>query len=248
MRPIFSKLLFSLFCLILLESCASGRSQEDSRPTSIYSRKKVGVKTAIGPLPLLNPRRMQPPLIVIDPGHGGKDPGARSPTKPPYQEKNLALSTAYLVKSSLEQLGYQTCMTRTEDVFVELKERAEWANEKNPVVFISIHYNSAPNRTAEGVEVYFYQSLDNPTRTQESRQLAQLILNKVVEKTQAKRRSASHGNFAVIRETQMPAVLVECGFVTNEREMQRIKDPSYVKKLAWGIALGTHTYLQKQKK
>jgi N-acetylmuramoyl-L-alanine amidase len=74
--------------------------------------------------------------------------------------------------------------------------------------------------------------------------LAQTVLDHVIESTAAKSRGVKHGNFLVIRETEMPAILVEGGFLTNTSEMDRIKDPSYLKKLALGIAKGIQTYLQ----
>jgi N-acetylmuramoyl-L-alanine amidase len=194
--------------------------------------------------PLSHPKN-QKCLIVIDAGHGGEDFGAHSNTLPHYQEKHLNLSTANLLQTYLSQLGYQTIMTRTDDHFIALDKRADFANEKNPDLFVSVHYNSAPSKEAEGIEVYFYRSEQDKKRTRESRLLAQCVLDDVLESTDAKSRGVKHGNFAVIRQTKMPAILIEGGFLTNDREMQKIKDPVYLKKLAWGIAQGIHSYLDK---
>lgn len=182
-------------------------------------------------------------LIVIDAGHGGDDFGAHSNHRPYYQEKHLNLSTANLVKTYLSQYGYQTVMTRTRDLFISLDKRAAFANGKKPDLFVSVHYNSAPSKEAEGIEVYFYRSEKDKIRTKESKLLAQCVLEDVIENTRAKSRGVKHGNFAVIRETNMPAILIEGGFLTNDREMEKIKDPVYLKKLAWGIAKGIHEYI-----
>lgn len=194
---------------------------------------------------------IQPPLlvqnflIVIDPGHGGHDTGTQSISKPRYQEKSLNLVTAQYVRAFLLQLGYQVFMTREDDIFVSLEKRAQLANEKKPTLFVSIHYNSAPSAEAQGIEVFFYQSKDKKERTSKSKHLAHAILKHVLHHTEAKSRGVKQANYAVIRETNMPGVLVEGGFVTNEAEMQKLKDPTYLKKLAWGIVRGIEEYASK---
>ncbi len=196
---------------------------------------------------------IKPPLLVqnffilIDPGHGGHDTGTQSISKPRYQEKSLNLVTAQFVKNYLQQLGYQVLMTREEDKFVSLDKRAQIANERKPTLFVSIHYNSAPSAEAQGIEVFFYQPKDKSQkdRALKSKRLAQAILKNVVENTKAKSRGVKQANYAVIRETNMPAVLIEGGFVTNEAELQNLKDPLYLKKIAWGIVRGIEEYLSK---
>lgn len=197
------------------------------------------------PLPLNSPSLVLSRLIVLDPGHGGTDFGTQSISKPRYQEKSLNLVTANFVREYLKQLGYHPLMTRRDDTFVSLEKRAQFANELQPAIFVSIHYNSAPSAEAEGVEVYYYQSAENKSRTAKSKQLAQAVLKHVLKYTKAKSRGVKHGNFAVIRETTMPAILIEGGFVTNTTEMERLKDPDYLKRLAWGITNGIEEYLNR---
>jgi N-acetylmuramoyl-L-alanine amidase len=198
-----------------------------------------------------NITQIKPPLLVqnfaimIDPGHGGHDIGTQSISKPRYQEKSLNLVTAKFVRDFLQQLGYQVLLTREEDKFVSLEKRAKMANECKPVLFVSIHYNSAPSAEAQGIEVFFYQSKEPKGRALKSKRLAQIVLKNVLAETQAKSRGVKHGNFLVIRETNMPAILVEGGFVTNEAELQNLKDPTYLKRLAWGIVRGIEEYLSK---
>lgn len=217
----------------------------------------------ISKLPLLqtgketkNKTQIKPPLLVhhltimIDAGHGGHDIGTQSISKPRYQEKSLNLVTAKFVRDFLEQLGYQVIMTREEDKFISLDKRAQMANELKPTLFVSIHYNSAPIAEAQGIEVFFYQSKEDHNkkekdRVAKSRRLAHSVLKNVVHETKAKSRGVKHGNYLVIRETAVPAILVEGGFVSNESELQNLKDPVYLKRLSWGIVRGIEEYLNK---
>lgn len=186
-------------------------------------------------------------LIVIDAGHGGKDFGTNSPSNPKYLEKNLTLSTAFMLRNYLQQMGYEILLTRDDDTFIPLDERAQIANEQKPKAFISVHYNHADSKDAAGIEVYYYKSDDNKTRSSSSKLLAESILTNVIHSTKAKSRGVKHGNFAVIRETKMPAILIEGGFLSNEGEMEKIKKASYLKQLAWGIANGLDEYIGKPK-
>ena len=190
---------------------------------------------------------VQPVLIMLDPGHGGHDAGTQSISKPRYQEKSLNLATAQFVKTYLLQKGYKVMMTRETDVFVSLEKRAQLANQKKPTLFVSIHFNAAPSINAKGVEVFYYESKEKKERTTKSKKLAQALLKQVLAHTQAKSRGVKQGNYAVIRETNIPAVLIEGGFVTNEEELKQLKDPIYLKRLAWGITRGIEEYLAKNK-
>ena len=93
------------------------------------------------------------PLVMIDAGHGGKDHGTRSKT---YQEKELTLDTAHYLQRALKARGYRTQLTRGSDIFIALPERAKLANNAQAQAFVSVHYNSAPNVKAHGIEIYFY--------------------------------------------------------------------------------------------
>jgi N-acetylmuramoyl-L-alanine amidase len=234
--------LLGLCLCVALHAQPPYRSASSSKSVSTrsWNRQNARRKPALKP-PLL----MQKTLIILDPGHGGHDVGTQSISTPRYQEKSLNLITAQFVKRFLQQLGYQVFMTREEDVFVSLDKRAQLANERMPTLFVSIHYNSAPSAEAKGVEVFFYPSKDNKERLLKSKRLAQAVLRHVIEQTGAKSRGVKQANYAVIRETHMPAILIEGGFVTNEAELQKLKDPVYLKSLAWGIVCGIEEYLSK---
>jgi N-acetylmuramoyl-L-alanine amidase len=240
---------YKLYLICFMISCGSLLAEVPLSPLNLSKTSPIrpmAQKFFPQHATLINPPLLvQNFLIVIDPGHGGHDTGTQSISKPRYQEKSLNLVTAQFVKGFLQQLGYQVFMTREDDTFISLDKRAQLANEKKPTLFVSIHYNSAPNAEAQGVEVFFYQSKDKKERTLKSKRLAQAILKNVLVHTQAKSRGVKQANYAVIRETNMPAVLVEGGFVTNEAELQNLKDPTYLKKLAWGIVRGIEEYTSK---
>lgn len=207
-------------------------------------QEPVGIVAMVESQAVFNsPQNERSKLIVIDPGHGGKDFGAEASFSPPLKEKNLNLVTARFLQGYLQQMGYRTLMTRTDDFFVTLDKRTSFANSIQADLFVSVHFNSAPNVKAEGIEVFYYRSDSNKERTLASNRLASSILKFVIPNTKAKSRGVKHGNLAVVRKTAMPAALVEGGFITNEQELTKLRDPNYLKVLAWGIALGIQDYL-----
>lgn len=180
------------------------------------------------------------PLIILDPGHGGKDEGAHIRN---ILEKRLTLRTANLVRKELQLLGYRVSMTRGRDVFVSLTHRADVANRKEAALFVSIHYNSSSSPAAKGIEIYYYSKGDLG-RAQKSKDLASSILSNVMETTSCHSRGVKRGNFHVIRETTMPAVLVEGGFLTNPEERAELVTRPYLENLAKGIAFGIDAYVK----
>jgi len=193
------------------------------------------------PKPTL-PKREE--VIVVDAGHGGKDSGTNSKLHD-YAEKQLTLETALLVCESLKALGYKTVLTRSDDTFVSLDARAEMANTLNADLFVSVHYNHCGSEEAEGVEVYYYKEGKTPQseRILCSKELGREVLKTIICHTKAESRGVKQANFAVVRQTKMPAVLIEAGFLSNPKERQKIKSHHYKKSLALGIAHGVDHYL-----
>ena len=179
------------------------------------------------------------PLIVIDAGHGGSDEGAKVQS---VLEKRINLTTALLAKKHLELLGYRVILTRSRDIFVSLPKRAAIANKAKGVLFVSVHFNSCPNQNAKGIEIYYYEAKDHQ-RARASKRLANNILYEIVDQTAAASRGVRKGNLAVLRETSMPAILVEGGFMTNQDERSLLKDRKYLDKIARGISLGVQKFL-----
>lgn len=184
------------------------------------------------------PRTGKGRLIVIDPGHGGFDIGANVQS---VQEKALALRTAALAKKYLNDIGYRVILTRSRDVFIPLKKRTSIANDTKSKLFVSVHYNAHKNPQAKGIEVYFYQK-SSKWRTGCSKKLAENVLSRLLARTGAVSRGVKHGNFHVIRETSMPAILVEGGFITHPQERDRLKERKYIDQIAQAIAEGVDKY------
>lgn len=186
------------------------------------------------------------PMVVIDAGHGGTDLGAKA--RPPYcEEKKISLQTARLVKKYLNQLGYRVVMTRDTDAFVSLPRRVEIASQADGDLFVSIHFNSTRNQTVKGIEVFFSENGDQRSRVSSSRQLADAVLSRVIDRTRAVSRGVKRGNFFVIRETSMPSILVEGGFISNTEERALLRSRDYQDKIARGIANGIDAYFKKRK-
>ncbi len=206
---------------------------------SLFSREPVTFNKSV--------HKSREGLIVIDAGHGGKDEGTAN-HKEHYEEKSLTLATAILVQSQLRKLGYKTMLTRQTDVFVPLLKRSELANSHQAKVFISIHYNYSQNPLALGTEVYYYVDKKGFKRTNLSKTLGEELLVNLKTEANIISRGVKVGNFSVIRETKMPAVLIEVGFLSNPKERERLLDPRNRMKIAKGIALGIHSYLNKTNK
>jgi len=228
---------FFLCLLLLLGGCGRRHLQYYEEPPIIHAKKSFEEPF------IETPVKAGGPLVIVDPGHGGKDMGTQSIKGPKYYEKNLTLSTSRYVCQYLQMLGFKTMMTRDRDEFIELKDRADFANKKKPVAFVSVHFNSAPSKEASGIEVYYYKSDTDKSRTNKSKLLASKILDGTLSYTKAKSRGVKHGNFLVIRETDVPSVIVEGGFMTHDEEMQNIRDSAYLKKLAMGIAQGVKKFM-----
>lgn len=184
------------------------------------------------------------PVIVLDAGHGGRDEGAK--IRYPYlEEKRLTLSATLYAKKYLEQLGYKVILTRDKDFFIPLQKRADMANSAKAEIFVSIHFNSCPNKIAHGIEIYYHNSSENKPKAKSSQNLASCVLSDVIKKTNARSRGVRRGKFHVIRETKMPAILVEAGFLTNPQERDNIRKPAYLEKISLGIAQGIESFIKK---
>ncbi|MNJ43994.1 N-acetylmuramoyl-L-alanine amidase LytC precursor [compost metagenome] len=171
-------------------------------------------------------------LVVIDAGHGGKDPGATSVTK--VFEKDFNLAIALRVEELLKlEPDIITVMTRNDDVFPTLDERVKIANESLADIFISIHANSG-SATASGTETYYTR--DN------SIQLADAVHKHFVIGTGLPDRKVRHNSLKVTRETTMPAILLEAGFLSNSYDDAVLKDPVVQDRIAEGIVAGIKEY------
>jgi N-acetylmuramoyl-L-alanine amidase len=253
-------------------------------PPLATAPQKIEVKepplvAALPPLITVTPRDRSKKVIVIDPGHGGKDSGAVGNG---FMEKEIVLQISKQLSEKLTAMGYTVYMTRTNDVFIELKNRTKFANDKEADLFISVHANSIPKTSdplaAQGLETYFL----SPTRSERSMRVAALENSEDIEEmgqygklsflsflnkekiiasnklaidlqkgmlTSLRKQFPSvHDNgvreapFWVLVGAQMPAVLLEVGYISHPEESVRIADEKYQRWLVEGLVEGIGKY------
>lgn len=169
--------------------------------------------------------------VVIDAGHGDQDVGGNFQQ---VYEKHLALDTAMRVQHYLKRKGISTVMTRKSDRFISLPKRSSIGNKYRNSIFVSIHYNWAWNKSANGLETFYNNS--------RSKVLAKYIQSSMLREARASSRGVKYGSYAVLRKAKNPAVLVECGFISNRSERNRMMKGSWRQDIAEGIAKGILKY------
>jgi N-acetylmuramoyl-L-alanine amidase len=166
--------------------------------------------------------------VILDPGHGAHDRGAAIGY---VYEKHLALDTARRVEELLKKEGLKVIMSRSRDVFIPLQDRSALGNSRRNAIFVSIHYNYNRGGSGAGAETYYHFS--------SSYMLAAYIQAYLVQRTNMTNRGVKSAGFHVIRATSKnPAVLVECGFVSNSSERARMLTGEFRARIAEGIAQG----------
>lgn len=184
-----------------------------------------------GPLPTIN-RRVR---IVVDPGHGGRDPGAIGIGG--LQEKQAVLDISLQLATLLRRQGADVVLTRDDDTFISLDGRTTMANRLNATAFVSVHANSAGiNRPdVNGIETYYHQS---------GGRMAQAVQQSIMQAFPFMRnRGVRTARFYVLRHSRMPSILVETGFVTGRQDAALLSNPSWRSQMAWAIARGVINYL-----
>ena len=195
--------------------------------------------------------------VVLDAGHGGKDPGTTSRTG--YKEKDLVLDVALRVKAHLAASGVRVVLTRDADRFWELEDRPYLAARGGGDLFVSLHLNATASRTVQGIETFVtaaencpptaeskvggrYPAVPNNQFNHSNTVLGNQLQRAVIGITRAEDRGMKHARFVVLRNSAMPAALIECGFLSNALEAQKLATPSYRETLALGIAQGILNY------
>ncbi|WP_338751931.1 N-acetylmuramoyl-L-alanine amidase [Bacillus sp. FJAT-52991] len=211
-----------------------------------YLDGKGGSGGATNPTP--PPTKPQPPtsnvdprikdqVIVIDPGHGGKDPGAVGYG---INEKDVVLATGLKVNELFKKTPFQVKMTRSTDKYVSLSGRVSYAESVKGNTFVSIHANAA-NGSASGSETYYYAAKSNP-HTADSKLLATKIQNRLVAAWNLKDRGVKSKSLHVLRENSMPAALVELGFIDNKNDNAKLKSDYWQNAAAKAIYYGVLDY------
>lgn len=219
--------------------------------------------------PLLTPQvfTSKPRLkrIVLDPGHGGRDPGCMN-DELGMKEKDMALDLALKLKDILQARGYQVLMTRHSDRYVELSNRFKYANDVNADLFLSLHFNSVPKPSVHGIETYVFTPLGQPSTYRSKLNATDLkrrpanrwdswntlagfnIQRQLVQSIGGVDRGLKQARFSMLSGLNCPGLLVEGGFFSNRTEAKKIQSSWHRKKLAEAIAKGVDAYHDTLKK
>lgn len=211
--------------------------------------------------PQLRPQMIQPKgqvkTVVIDPGHGGFDKGARSPLG---TEKEFALDVARKLRPLLQARGFKVILTRENDAFIPLHVRAHIANQTRDSIFVSIHFNGASNRDATGFEIFSLTPRGAPSTGDDalalhfvnmqagspvdaqSFGLSAVVYHSMLGHLAEFDRGIKRARFAVLRHTKIPAILVEGGFLSETGDSKRVADPAWRAKFAEALSVGIENY------
>jgi N-acetylmuramoyl-L-alanine amidase len=181
-------------------------------------------------------------VVIIDAGHGGWDPGKKGTQG--ADEKEINLQIAQKLQAFLEQGGATVYMTRTEDEALgtrkgqDMRERKSIINSMEGDILISIHQNAFPQASVKGAQVFYYKN------SEKGKKLAETIQESLISfaDNDNKRVAKSNNDYYVLRTTEIPAALVECGFLSNSEEEKKLNDEKYQEKIAWAIYLGIMNY------
>ena len=188
---------------------------------------------------------MMDATIILDAGHGGWDPGKTGMTG--ANEKELNLAVAEKLADYLEQGGAEVILTRNSDDALgsgkkaDMAERRKIANESGGDILISIHQNAFPSAKAKGAQVFYHKNSENGKVLAESVQ--ESLRGRVDSSNQ--RMAKENSDYYILRTTEVPAVIVECGFLSNREEEKLLNDAGYQEKLAWAIYCGILDYFEK---
>lgn len=184
-------------------------------------------------------------VIVIDPGHGGYDPGTFGND---LYEKNINLDVASALQKTLEKEGTTVYLTRSDDHNPTLTDRARFSSQKKADVFISLHINATKDTRANGISTYYsrhlYKKEANPF-PEESKELAETIASNVSHTLEMDNHGAFDQGFVVLRQNKAPSILVELGFITNKQDSNKMKDSYFASDAAEGIKRGLLEYFKK---
>jgi N-acetylmuramoyl-L-alanine amidase len=209
-----------------------------------YASKHLSAMEKTTAAPPLKPIKIEPakkvllPLtgrtIIIDPGHGGNDPGAVSANGLP--EKNYTLLTAQKVAGLLKEAGATVYLTRNSDRTNSLQEIVAFANQTKADIFISIHYNYADSASIQGAETYYCSN--------RSRRLALLLHQNIIEEQKSRDRGLRQAPYYVIRHIVMPSVLLEPLYLSNPNEAEKVRSSGQQTELAEAIVRGVKSYFR----
>ncbi len=223
--------------LSILTGCqAPQRVLEPLPAPHVHAYPLAPPREAPPPTPPPTARTIRGATVVLDPGHGGKDPGAWPRSLSALPEKTIVLDISSKLARILSDRGARVVSTRTTDVFIELSTRSAAADRHRADLFVSVHADSAQRASASGAGVHIYNQA-----SAQSQRAAQAI-NTAFRRAGLETRGIYRNNFHVLREHSRPAVLIECGFLTNRGDAQSLNDAGYRTRVAMAIAEGITDY------
>ena len=221
-----------LFMVLFLLIGAIVASWKLSKLTTNVSKESKGTKDKI--------------VIVIDPGHGGEDPGKVGVND--VLEKDLNLQVAQKVQKLMEEAGIEIVMTREDDNVPtakkkDLEERIQLINSTNPTLALCIHQNSYPDAAIKGAQVFYY------TPSEEAKAAATIVQEELRTVDPSNTRAIkAHDTYYMLKNTKVPTIIVECGFLTNPEEAEKLTNEEYQGQLAKAICDGIIKWLDKSDK
>lgn len=220
---------------------------------SVWARQDAALRY----LPSAEGEAMREFTVVLDAGHGGVDGGTQGLG---ILEKNLSLAITKRVEAQLAAAGIRTVMTRRDDTYISLETRSDLSNRHQADAFISIHLNADANSgETAGLETYYSSRkrlgdvtrlrarlnipADETIRDRRSQWLAGILQRAIQETTGVESRGSRDSNYHVVMHSECPAVLIECGYLTNDRECRRLQNEAYQEKIAVAVASGIKQFL-----
>jgi N-acetylmuramoyl-L-alanine amidase len=263
---------------VAVSALSTGRAERPALPRAVAAPEPTPTDPGLLPAPqAINPAAFPLPIrkVVLDPGHGGSDPGA--PTRSGLWEKDITLDVAQRLRVLLVEAGFEVVMTREGDDSVSLRERAQFANRERGDLFVSIHFNSLPTRSYRGIETYYLGVTSDPhverlagaenresgysladfrrllegvyvqVKQKESKQFAEAVhrglsMTLVKGDPAIKDSGVKPAPFLVLVATEMPGILAEICYVSNEEDARLVKEPSYREDVARALASGIRAY------
>ena len=215
------------------------RSNAAPPVAAVSARATPPIQSAQSASPAAPPRQ-QRVMVMIDPGHGGADPGAVGIGG--LQEKGVVMAVSQHVATLLQQQGIMVQMTRQDDQTVDLQPRVEMAEAADATLFVSIHANAVNMQRPEvnGLETYYY--------SEAGARLANTLHRRVMSSVAMTDRGVKQARFFVLRRTSMPAALIEIGFVTGAADAPKLRDPSWQAQMGQAIAAGILDYIQTEQR
>lgn len=218
----------------------SGRTEQEEQPDSASASPTLTPTPTLTSTPTATPTPTPAPkkTVALDAGHGGDDLGS---TRQGLYEKDANLAIVFFLKEELENAGYGVYLVRSDDTYVENEDRPVQAIENGADLYVSIHLNSieGDSDATQGAEVWYMKKRDD------NKTLAQYIIDELVAVTGTRNRGVKvpDRGLIVLRQSDIPACLVECGFITSGPEREKLFDPEYQKKIAEGICNGIQKFL-----